>query len=151
MLCTALRAALCAVFLFSAAAARGQTAADLESLLDTEAVTCAQAAWLVLAAVQDEPPHNPEAAFNTALANTWLPAKSESGGAITLGGLSLLMVKALNIKGGLMYRIFPLGRYAYREMISRGFIEGRAYSTSTVSGEQLLRIVETVLAKRETE
>jgi hypothetical protein len=137
---------VCALFLFSAAAARGQSAADMESLLDTRKITCAQAAWFVLAAVQEEPPHNPEAAFDMAMERGWLPAKSTGNGGITLGGLSLLVMKALDIKGGLMCRIFPTGRYAYREMISRGFIEGRSYSTSAVSGEQFLRIVENALA-----
>ena len=142
---------LCVILLFSATAARGQTAIDIERLLDAKEITCSQAAYLVLAAALENPPQNPETAFGMALENGWLPAKSESGGGLTLGGLSLLMMKAFNIKGGLMYRLFPLGRYAYREMTSRGFIEGRSYSAFTVSGEQFLRILENVLARREIE
>jgi hypothetical protein len=141
---------VCAALLLSAAAARGQTAADMERLLDTDAVTCAQAAWFVLAAVQEEPPRSPEAAFAMAMERGWLPKKSERDGGITLGGLSLLVMKALNLKGGLMYRLFPRGRYAYRELLSREFIQGRSYSTFTVSGERFLRILENVLAKQET-
>jgi hypothetical protein len=146
-----LAAMVCAMLLVSAAAAWGQTAAEMEIFLDTAEITCSQAAYLVLAAARDNPPQNPEAAFGTALEQGWLPKKSESAGPITLGGLSLLVMKALDMKGGLMYRIFPLGRYAYREMTGRGFIEGRSYSTFTVSGEQFLRIVENVLARREIE
>jgi hypothetical protein len=146
-----LPAMVCLMLLLSAMPARGQTAAEMESLLDTGEITCAQAAYFVLAAVLENPPENPEAAFGIALEEGSLPAESERGGSITMGGLSLLIMKNFNIEGGLMYRIFPFGRYAYREMTGRGFIEGRSYSTSPVSGEQFLRILENVLNKREGE
>jgi hypothetical protein len=138
------------MLLFSAMAVWGQTAAEIESLLDTGKITCAQAAYFVFAAALEDPPQNPEAAFVMALEQGCLPANSESNGSITMGGFSLLLMKAFDIKGGLMCRLFPRGRYAYREMMSRGFIEGRSYSTFTVSGEQFLRILESVLNKRET-
>jgi hypothetical protein len=91
-----LRFTLCAMLLFSAETARGQTAADIEQLLDTKEITCSQAAYFVLAAVSEVPPPNPEAAFILARENDWLPAKAEGGNSITLGGLSLLMMKAFN-------------------------------------------------------
>jgi hypothetical protein len=139
------------MLLFSAMAAQGQTAAEMESLLNAGEITCAQAAYFVLAAAMEDPPRNPEAAFAMAIEQGCLPAKFESNGSITMGGFSLLLMKALDIKGGLLYRIFPVGRYAFREMTGRGFIEGRSYSTLTVSGEQFLRILENVLDKREAE
>jgi hypothetical protein len=139
------------MLLFSAMTAHGQTAAEMEGLLDAGEITCAQAAYFVLAAALEDPPQNPEAAFALALEQGCLPAESESGGGITMGGFSLLLMKAFDIKGGLLYRLFPRGRYAFREMSSRGFIEGRSYSTFPVSGEQFLRILENVLDKRETE
>jgi hypothetical protein len=140
---------VCAILLFSVTAAYGQTATELESLLETGEITCSQAAYFVLAAA--ETPSNPEAAFAAAREKGWLPAKAESGDSITLGGLSLLMMKAFDLKGGLMYRFFPGGRYAYRTMTSRGFIEGRSYSTLKVSGERFLQILGNILAERENE
>jgi hypothetical protein len=139
------------MLLFSAMAARGQNAAEMESLLDAGEITCAQAAYFVFAAAFYNPPQNPQAAFDMALEEGYLPPNSESSNSITMAGLSLLLMKAFDIEGGLMYRLEARSRYAYREMISRGFIEGRSYSTFAVSGEQLLRIVENILAKRETE
>jgi hypothetical protein len=141
---------VCAMLLLSAAA-WGQSAAEMEGLLDAGEITCAQAAYFVLAAALDDPPQNPETAFGMALEQGWLPANSKNGDSVSLGGLSLLLMKAFDIKGGLMYRLLPFGRYAYREMAGQGFIEGRSYSTFTVSGEQFLRILENVLNKRETE
>jgi hypothetical protein len=139
------------MLLFSAMAAWGQTAAEIESLLDVGEITCAQAAYFVFAAALEDPPQNPEAAFGMALEQGCLPAKSESNSSITMGGLSLLLMKALGIKGGLMCRLFPVGRYAFREMNNRGFIEGRSYSTFTVPGEQFLRILERALNTGEAE
>jgi hypothetical protein len=141
------------MLLFSVKAAHGQTAADMERLLDAKELTCSQAAYFVLAAAMENPPPNPEAAFALAMERGWLPAKAEGG--ITLGGLSLLVMKAFNQHlpnaGGLLYRLFPGSRYAYRAMIGQGFIEGRAYPSLKVSGEQFLRILERVLAEGETE
>jgi hypothetical protein len=136
------------MLLFSVMAAHGQTAAEMESLLDVGEITYAQAAYFVLAAALEDPPQNPEAAFALALEQGWLPAKSKSNSNITMGSFSLLLMQAFDIKGGLMYRLFPRGRYAFREMTGRGFIEGRSYSTLPVSGEQFLRILENALDKR---
>jgi hypothetical protein len=137
------------MLLLSAMAAQGQTAADIERLLDAQEITCSQAACFVLAASLENPPPGPEAAFALAREKGWLPAKAEGMSGITLGGLSLLMMKAFNIQGGLMYRLFPGSRYAYRAMASRGFIEGPAFPGQRVSGGQFLRILERVLAEGE--
>jgi outer membrane protein OmpA-like peptidoglycan-associated protein len=144
--------ALCAGFvglaalLFPALPAFGQTAADLERLLDTPALTCGDAAYFTLASVMDEPPGGPSAAFALALERGWLPAGAGPGGLITLRTLSLLMMKSFNLEGGLLYRLFPGPRYAYREMTGQGFIEGRAYPGLTVSGERFLRILGSLLS-----
>jgi hypothetical protein len=55
-------------------------------------------------------------------------------------------MKALNIKGGLMYTMFSGPRYAYRELVYRKIIAGRAYSTMRVSGDRLLRLLDRALA-----
>ncbi|MDR1587159.1 MAG: hypothetical protein LBS57_06875 [Treponema sp.] len=139
------------VFLLLSAAAYGQSAADMESILNAGEITVSQAAYVALAAALESPPENPAAAFDLAREKGWLPAKAERGSALTLGGLSLLVMKSFNLKGGLLYRIFPGGRYAYREMTSRGFIEGRSWPNLKVSGEQFLRILGKVLAEGEAE
>jgi hypothetical protein len=146
-----LPAMVCAMLLLSAAAARGQTAAETENLLSAGEISFSQAAYFILASAPGNPPGNPEAAFTMAGEKGWLPARAESGSAVTLGGLSLLMVNAFNLKGGLLYRLFPGSRYAYREMTSRGFIEGRAYPSLKVSGEQFLWILGRVLDEGGTE
>jgi hypothetical protein len=134
------------LLVLSAVIVRAQTAAEMERLLDTEEITYTQAAWFTLASAEEDPPPNPAAAFILALEKGWFPENADSGGPVKLKDLSLLMMKAFDLEGGLMYRLFPGPRYAYREMTRRGFIEGRAYPGLTVSGEQFLQILGNVLS-----
>jgi hypothetical protein len=128
-------------------AAPAQNAAELESLLAAGEISFFQAAYFSLASAPGDTPESPEAAFVLARNRGWLPTLSEGKNALTLGDLSLLLVKAFNIEGSLMYRLFPGRRYAYREMVRRGFIEGPSYPHLKVSGERFLRILGRVLAE----
>jgi hypothetical protein len=134
------------LLLLSAAPTRAQTAAEMERLLDTGEITYTQASYFTLASVLEAPPPNPAAAFALARERGWFPVNAEPGGPVKLKNLSLLMMKAFGLEGGLMYRLFPGPRYAYREMTRRGFIEGRAYPLFTVSGERFLQILGNVLS-----
>jgi hypothetical protein len=119
-----------------------QTAADLDTLLDASAVTNAQAAKFVLAASGLIAPAASEAAaFGEAKGKDWLPKKAETGDAITMGRASLLIMKALGIKGGLIYRLAPGPRRAYRAMVRRSLIREPADPNLVVTGEQFLLIL----------
>jgi hypothetical protein len=74
----------------------------------------------------------------------WLRGEAES--AITLQELSFLIMNAFDLRGGLMYTLFRNPRYAYREMIYRQLIQGRAYSNMNVSGIRFLQILGRVLS-----
>ena len=123
-----------------------QSAADVESLLAQKEITFEQAAFFTCSAALNEPPATPSEAFAQARDRGWLPAQAESSGAVTMGGLSLLVMKAFDLNGGMMYRFFGNQRYAYREMKDRGYITGRAYQRLAVSGEQFLQILGDVTA-----
>ncbi|MDR2618897.1 MAG: OmpA family protein [Treponema sp.] len=132
--------------LFSAQRAAAQTAAELERVLGLQTVTYGDAAWLILnAAGTALPEDSAEGAYRFAADNKWVPKKAAAETPVTLGGVSFLIMKTFNIKGGLMYTLFPGPRYGYRELAYRKIIQGRAYSTMTVSGERLLRILSRVL------
>jgi outer membrane protein OmpA-like peptidoglycan-associated protein len=137
---------LSALFVLSLAPLAAQTAAELERVLALPALTYGDAAWFVLNTADLGPADNsPEAAYRFAADNNWLPKKAAEADPLTLGGLSLLLMKAFNIKGGFMYALFSGPRYAYRELAYRRIITGRAYSTMTVSGERFLRILSRAL------
>jgi len=123
-----------------------QTAEELETVLGTDNVTCAQAAGFVVAAANDAAVQNTsETAFEEALAKGWLPPKTKPEDYITLGRLSLLLMKAFNIPGGVMYTLIPGPRYAFRAMVSRSYIQGAADPAMKVSGERFLHILGKVL------
>ncbi|MDR1421066.1 MAG: hypothetical protein LBI86_11890 [Treponema sp.] len=140
---------VCVIVLFMAGSVtvRGQTAAEMDRLLDAGEITCGEAAWFTLASTEDNPPSGPAAAFTLAMERGMFPKNTGSGRPLTMGGLSLLMMKTFKIEGGLMYRLFPGVRYAYREMTRQGFMEGRAYPNLRVSGEQFLFVLGTLLSR----
>jgi len=119
-----------------------QTAAELETVMKASAVTCAQAAKFVSASGSAS-----QLNFEQALEKGWFPKGTKSDESITLGKLSLLIMKAFNIKGGLMYTIVPGQRYAFRTMVSRGFIQGAADPAMKVTGERFLLILGKVSAE----
>jgi hypothetical protein len=123
-----------------------QTAAELERVLAVPAVSYGDAAWIVLSAAGALPPETSAGgAYGFAADNNWLPKKAAPEASVTLGGLSLLIMQSLNLKGGLMFSLFPNSRYSYRELVYRQVIQGRAYSTQKVPGERLLRILSRAL------
>jgi hypothetical protein len=122
-----------------------QTAAELETILRTTAVSCGQAARFTLAAAEITSPQDAAQAFAFAAERSWLPKKAAAEKPITLAELSFLIMKAFDMKGGMTYAILPGPRYAYRSMISRSFIQGNADPAMTVSGDRFLLILGNVL------
>jgi hypothetical protein len=122
----------------------GQTAAELERLYESTAVTYGQAAWFVLQAA-DVPAASPTDAFNHAMENNWLPASAEANSEARLNDAALLVMRAFGLKGGLMYRLLQNPRYAYRELVYREVIQGRTDPELAVSGEMLIYIVNRVI------
>jgi hypothetical protein len=84
-------------------------------------------------------------AFDRAVSRGWLKNAASPDDPVTMGTLSFLMMKAFNIKGGMMYAIFPGPRYAFRTMVSRSFIQSPADPDLKVSGERFLQILGNVL------
>jgi outer membrane protein OmpA-like peptidoglycan-associated protein len=137
---------LLAAALLSAPGTAAQTAAELERVLVLPAVSYGDAAWFILnAAGTDLPEDSAAGAYRFAADHNWLPQKAAAEEPASLGGVSLLIMKAFNIRGGLMYNLFPGPRSGYRELAYRKIIGGRAYSTMTVSGERLLRLLSRAL------
>ena len=117
-----LRCTLIAVFFLALSAAflPAQTAAELERILDLPAVSYHDAAWVILLSAGAVPPQtSADDAYDFAADNKWLPKKAAADAPVTLGGVSLLIMQSLNLKGGLMFSLFPNPRYGYRELVYR--------------------------------
>jgi hypothetical protein len=126
--------------------AHAQSADWIETLLASENVTYADAALLVLEAADLTAAPSPAAAFGYAAERGWLPRNAAADDAARLSGLSLLVMRAFDFKGGLFYTLTHSSHHAYRELTYRNIIQGRADPMMHVSGDLLLYTVNRVLA-----
>jgi len=128
-----------------------QTASEIESLLKVPAVTYGQAASFVLRASDTVKTSNANEAFNLAVEKNWLPKDVSADSQARLDIISMLFMKAFNLKGGLFYSLFKNPHYSYRELAARKAFKGKSDPNNTVSGDQLLFMTNRVLAIVEDE
>ncbi|MCL2831755.1 MAG: hypothetical protein FWD78_01165 [Treponema sp.] len=146
---------LCFIFLFTAFLS-AQTADKLEELLASPVINYEQAAWLALEAADIWDVSGKEAApdswesFVVAGEQQWLPAGTESTDNARLDTVSMLLMRSFGLKGGLFYSLLPNPHYAYRELVYRGIIQGRADPAMDVSGSMMVFMVNGILAGLET-
>ncbi|MCL2760010.1 MAG: hypothetical protein FWD22_07340 [Treponema sp.] len=131
-----------------AVAPANSPAAEFEVLLNTGVVTYAQAARFVLEASEAFVTNNPNEAFDFAMQNGWLPGKVTPDDNAQLNHISRLLMRSFNLKGGIFYSITKSSRYAYRELVYKNVIQGRADATMPVSGERLIFYVNRLLTQQ---
>ena len=135
------------LFLFPALAF-AQTAAELDSLLKTDAVATNVATRFVMGAAGLAQPglsgaEAETSAYKAALSKGWVKKGPEEP--ISLKETAFLMMNVFGLKGGVMYSIFHSPRYAYREMIYLKLIPGRTYANSRLSGQKFLQVLGKIL------
>ena len=132
-----------AVLLISAAAS-GQAAEKVDKILETEKATFGQAAYLIQTALDDS---SDGLDFETAFDRF----KSENQNVIRdsvtpddvipVKTYAFLLMKAFNVKGGMMYRIYPCPRYAYRDLRYLAIIQGKNNPDAPMTGAAMLQIL----------
>jgi len=70
---------------------------------------------------------------------------------IKLGELSLMLMKSLEINGGIMYKITSNARYACRELSYLGLVIGNNSPYRTLSGEEALMFISRVIAWKQNQ
>jgi outer membrane protein OmpA-like peptidoglycan-associated protein len=140
------RLVLSLLFVLLSGGLHGQTAADMDKLLDSREITWAQACRFVLPAAgvlaEDI---KAEAAFAAAREKGWLPKKAAAESPVNLGGLSFLVMRSFSMKGSFLYALFPGPRYAYRQLDYLRLLPGPRDPALKVSGSGLLYILGGVL------
>lgn len=126
-----------------------QAADEIEMLLNTESLSYEQAARFVLEAADEAALSSPAEAFRYAVERKWLPKNAAPDAQARLDGISLLIMRTFDIKGGLFYSLAKNPHYAYREMVHQNVILGRADPGMAVSGDTLLFMVGRILSGRE--
>ena len=126
-----------------------QTAVEMDTMLTLDTVSAAKAARFVLESADLLPAglsgaDAEKAAYDMASSNGWVNVAS--GDAVTLKDTAFLVMKAFDLKGGVMYSLFKNPRYAYREMIYHKLILGRSDQSMKVSGTRLLHIIDRTLS-----
>ena len=126
-----------------------QTAAEMDAMLAADTVSASKAARFVLDAADLLQPglsggDAEKAAYDMASQKGWI--KTGAGDAVTLKDTAFLIMKAFNLKGGVMYSLFKNPRYAYREMVYRKLIGGRMDQAMNVSGPALLLILDKTIS-----
>ena len=148
------RTCITAVFLFVFCAGflpAQSTAEEIETLLSTNAVTYAQAARFLLEAADAMVTSDPQEAFRYAVWQKWLPKNAAANDTARLDGISMLIMRSFDMKGGVMYSVAKKPHHAYRELVHKNIIQGRAGPAMKVSGERLLAITGTMLSEKEKE
>ena len=125
----------------------GQSNSVIDTLLDEAEADLGNTAYMVFtgAGLLDEGA-DVSAGLKVLAEGSWSPLAGKGADAsLTLGEYSFLITGAFNIKGGLMYRLFPEPRYAARELKYLGIIDRDADPSVPVSGEDVMRILGYVL------
>lgn len=135
------RVSFTAVLLLTAATLSGQSAEYLDSLLARSQISAADGAYLmVLGSGALESSATPGEALEYAYDVAPRFSRHDADDIISIADLSYLGVELLDVPTGLMYRLFPGPRYAYRESVYRNLVQGRSAPGEPVSGERALRV-----------
>jgi len=127
-----------------------QSNETLDSFLEQEKALFGHSAYMILTAVGSLPDDSSVVEASLALEESDIQfPSSPADEPITLGEYSFLIMQALEIDGGLMYRVFPGPRYAARELKYLNFIPGSAGPGRSLSGIEAIQILGRALEWKE--
>lgn len=137
-----IRFALVSLMLAIGLAGFAQSNAEVDALLAQEQARVDSAAYMVLvAAGQIGEDSSPADAFAALQEKGWISAKAAASDPIAADAFCALVMRSLGLKGGLMYRLFPGPRYAYRDFVSRGFLDPSGGPKRTLPGDEVMKIM----------
>ncbi len=122
-----------------------QSNAFIDSVLDKKETACGETFFLALSSAGVMRADGSVAdAMSYLETNKWdLPKDPEAP--VTLGELCYALMRAHQLKGGVMYELFPGPRYAAREFEYQGWVRRAPVPSRRVSGEEVLQIIGQVL------
>ena len=130
------------VFLFCIQHGFSQSNEVLDGLLEQEQATMGNAAYLVfLASGIAAEEWSPDRSFEELRSRDWGFDEADAASVVDLGSLSFMIMQAFEMKGGIMYSLFPGKRYAARELAYLGFVPGNTSPYRVVSGQEVTHIL----------
>jgi hypothetical protein len=125
--------------------ASAQSNEFLDGLLAKQSITVGQTAYLVLVASDNLAEDADEARAFELLTNMgWTPAGATVNQPIELASYAYILMRAFNLKGGIMYTLFPSPRYAFRELASMQIIQSVYDPSSPLDGSMAIQILSMV-------
>jgi len=122
----------------------------IDALLDSPQAAFGDAVYLALSAAGIVPETaTPDDAVTALLARNRRFSGRSAEGPITLGEYAFVLMKAFDIRGGILSSIFPGPRYACRELAFLGLLSGNASPNRRLAGEEAVRILGKVLEQWE--
>jgi len=130
--------------LLTIAVSFSQSAEKIDEILETEKATFGQATYLIQTALNSESDGlDFNAAFDLFKSNNENLIKDSitASDVISTKTYAFLLMKAFGIKGGMMYRIYPCPRYAYRDLQYLAIIQGKNNPDAPMTGAAMLQIL----------
>ena len=146
LLCVSL-ALLCTTLAFT------QSSEILSEIIDSEKATCAQISYLpalyesqnqedsgsaqlgTMSASKLEKASTAET-FNLLKSESYFDSADEADSQATIARTAFVYMKALGIKGGLFYSLFPSPRYAFKELKAKGILPSETDPDMKLSGRE---------------
>lgn len=138
------------VVLFSLSPLYSQSNLIVDYVLEQNSIDFDKGVYLILAAggkIDDTV--TPLQALEELDKLNWFIDSKEANSKMTLIEASILIMNSLELKGGIMYTLLPIKRYAYKEMIFKRLIENTADGNREISGLELLTILGKSLSYKE--
>jgi outer membrane protein OmpA-like peptidoglycan-associated protein len=129
--------------------AQQNVADEMETLLETSAVTYGQAARLVLEASGEVNLSSAGEAFSYAAEKDWLPKNVSADTEARLDGIAMLIMHSFKFEGGMMYSLTKNPHYSYQELMYKKLIQGRTDPAMKTPGSLLLFVMGRTLAYRQ--
>ena len=140
------------LFIFTGLNLIAQSDEVIDELLAEKKASFGKSAYIVLTATgMISEDASEDKALSLIREKGWKSLKKDIEEPINLGELSYIIMKAFEMKGGLMYTLFPRPRYASRELSYLGMISGSFEMYRVPSGEEVLRILGRVIDWKETQ
>lgn len=130
--------------------ASAQSSEKLSEMIKTEKTTIGQAAYLaaVYQGLTDEKADYSQAVQALASAG-YIDAGADPEKPVELAELAYICTRIAGFSGGLMYKMFPGPRYAFRELKAKGFIPPVSDPSETVTGRDTIALFNSCLADKE--
>lgn len=141
-----------ALLLLTVASIQAQSTEIVENLLLSDQAAFGDSVYMIAvgSGLLDDDVSVSEAVSNITK-NGWNKSGKNAEDTITLGEFSYIAMQALDIPGGIMYRLFPSPRYALRELAYLGIIDEKFHPDNTLSGSNFINILSAILEIKESE